>query len=145
MADARAGITLAAAMLVVGACGENPGNPKPGDVPVFGAIAESESITVLGTEPFWSARIEGLQLRYTTPESPNAAPVTVNRFAGNGGLGFSGTLAAAPLQLAISPGACSDGMSDRRYPYTATLSIGSTLMQGCAYTDRQPFADRQIR
>lgn len=120
-------------------CGD-ASDPEPGEVPVFGGIGEDETIAALGTEPFWNARIEGAQLTYSTPDDIDGRAVTVSRFAGNGGLGISGTLDGAPLQLAITPGSCSDGMSDRTYPYTATLAIGDVVSPGCAYTDGQAFS-----
>jgi len=130
-------------LLALGACGSSTGDPKPGDVPVFDGIGEGEAITALGNEPFWSARIEGAQLTYSTPDNIGGTQIAVTRFAGNGGLGFSGTLAGAPLQLAITPGECSDGMSDRAYPFTATLAISDTVMRGCAYTPGQPFSGEE--
>ena len=56
-----------------------------------------------------------------------------------GGLGFSGTLDGAAFDMTVTPGACSDGMSDRTYPYTVTLKIGDDTREGCAWTDAQPF------
>ena len=41
--------------------------------------------------------------------------------------------------MTVTPGACSDGMSDRTYPYTVTLKIGDDTREGCAWTDAQPF------
>ena len=35
---------------------------------------------------------------------------------------------------------CSDTMSDRIYPYTATLSLGETMLLGCGYTSDEPFS-----
>ena len=122
------------------ACGANGGDPKPGDVPAFDAIGEGEIITAAGTEPFWSARIEGTTLTYSTPENIDGTRMTIDRFAGNGGLGISGELKGSPLQLAITPGECSDGMSDRIYPYTATLALEGENLLGCAYTDVQGFS-----
>lgn len=132
-----------APLLAAASCGSETGNPKPGDVPVFDGIGESEVITALGNEPFWSARIEGAQLTYSTPDNIEGTAIAVTRFAGNGGLGISGTIDGAALQLALTPGACSDGMSDRTYPYGATLAIGDTTLSGCAYTDAQPFAGEE--
>ena len=131
---------LAAAL---GACGSNGGDPKPGDVPVFDGIGEDEIITALGTEPFWSARIEGASLTYSTPENIDGTLVTIQRFAGNGGLGISGELNGSSLQLAVTPGECTDGMSDRTYPYTATLALGNQNLLGCAYTDMQEFSGEE--
>jgi uncharacterized membrane protein len=141
-------LALCSAMtLALGACGSGkddpkPG-PKPGDVAVYNGIGEDEAITALGNEPFWSARIEGAQLTYSTPDNIEGTAIAVTRFAGNGGLGISGTLDGAPLQLAITPGKCSDGMSDRSYPFTATLAISDTVLRGCAYTDGQPFSGEE--
>ena len=54
--------------------------------------------------------------------------------------GFSGLRNGEALDLTVTPGACSDGMSDRSYPLTATLRFGPEQREGCAWTDRQPFS-----
>ena len=126
------------AALALAAC--SGGAPDmPGEVAVFDGIADSEVISALGTEPFWSAKVEGATLTWSTPDNIEGTRIAVTRFAGNGGLGISGTLDGEPLQMAVTPGACSDGMSDRTYPFTVTLNIGNAQFNGCAYTDRQPF------
>lgn len=139
-AKVLASLSAMAPLLALAGCGSGSTGPVPGEVPVFNGIDADETITALGNEPFWSARIDGAQLTYSTPDDPLGAAVAVTRFAGNGGLGISGTLDGAPLQLAITPGACSDGMSDRTYPYGATLAIGDVTLSGCAYTDALPFS-----
>lgn len=106
---------------------------------VFAGIAPGETVSLVGTEPFWGGTVKGDRFVYTTLENEAGSAVAVRRFAGNGGLGFSGTLDGKPLDLAITPGECSDGMSDRRFPYVATLRIAAEQRNGCAYTDRQPF------
>ncbi|MGB3738274.1 MAG: hypothetical protein WA948_02860 [Pontixanthobacter sp.] len=106
----------------------------------FAQIAEGEVVRFTGTEPFWGGEVVGEQLIYTTPENPDGATIQVRRFAGMNGLGYSGTLDGAAFDLAITPGTCSDQMSDRSYPYTATLRLGDETRNGCAFTDAQPFA-----
>ncbi|MBT8388862.1 MAG: hypothetical protein KJP13_04350 [Altererythrobacter sp.] len=113
----------------------------PGEVLAFDEISESEVITALGNEPFWNAVIEADTLTYSTPENIGGQAIAVTRFAGNGGLGFSGQLNGEPFNLAVTPGECSDTMSDRSYPYTVTLTIDAELRNGCAYTDSQMFTD----
>ena len=130
-------------MLTLAACSGRDSQERPGEVPVFDEITEDEVITLLGTEPFWSARIESSQLTYSTPDNFDGEVIEITRFAGNGGLGFSGTLQGAPLQVAVTPGDCSDGMSDRTYPLTATLSVGEANLLGCGYTDRKPFTGEE--
>ena len=78
-------------------------------------------------------------MTYETPEKPAGGRITVARFAGRGGLSYSGTLDGANLTMTITPGSCSDGMSDRRFPFTVTLQIGDALRNGCAYSDAHPF------
>lgn len=137
----RGSVTLVMALALawsVAACKSGSGE-APGEVPVFDGIGEGEAITALGTEPFWSAKISGSTLTYSTPDNFDGVEIEVSRFAGNGGLGFSGTLDGVALNIAVTPGDCSDQMSDRTYPYTVTLKIGDAQLDGCAYTDRQPF------
>ena len=98
-------------------------------------IAEQAVLRVTGTEPFWGGTVAGDTFTYTTLENQVGEAIAVTRFAGRGGLSFSGTRAGAPLDLAITPGACSDGMSDRTYPFVATLQLGSDQRQGCAWRD----------
>ena len=116
----------------------------PGEVLAFDGIAEDEVITALGTEPFWSATITGNEMVYSTPENIEGRRASLTRFAGNGGLGFTGTFEDTPLQLTVTPGECSDGMSDRTYPFTSTLKIGEELRAGCAYTDQQSFSGEEL-
>ena len=134
---------LAFGALALGACSSDPGEITRDSEP-FGAIAEDARISVLGTEPFWGLEIEpgesGYSATYSTPENIDGTSFAVTRFAGNNGLGFSGELEGQPIQLAITPGDCSDGMSDRTFPYTATVALGDATLLGCAYTSDEPFA-----
>ena len=106
----------------------------------FAAIAPAETIRLVGTEPFWGGTIRGNEMLYSTPENQAGESIAVRRFAGNNGLGFSGTWDGMPLDLTITPGTCSDGMSDRSYPFVATLKLGDEQRNGCAWTDRMPFS-----
>lgn len=105
----------------------------------FDAVGAQESINLLGTEPFWALRVEGQEGLWTTPENQSGTRFAVTRFAGNGGLGLSGTLEGKPLTATLTPGECSDGMSDRRFPFVATIALGGETLRGCGYTQSQPF------
>lgn len=130
--------TFAIAASLLAACSTEPGEISRDSVP-FDGIAPNAEIKSLGTEPFWGLDIqpsgESYAARYSTPEMPEGRVFPMTRFAGNNGLGFSGELSGQTVQLAITPGACSDGMSDRIYPFTATLLLGESTLLGCAYTD----------
>ena len=106
-------------------------------------IAADETISFSGTEPFWNGKVGGGRLTYATPENQAGETIAVRRFAGNNGLGFTGTMAGQPLDLTVTPGQCSDGMSDRVFPLTATLRIGTEQRNGCAWTDRRPYSQER--
>lgn len=105
----------------------------------YAAIGTDETIRFTGTEPFWGGQVVGARLTYTTPENPDGITTPVERFAGNSGLGFSGILDGARFDMTVTEGDCSDGMSDRTYPFTVTLLVGEEQRQGCAWTEARPF------
>jgi uncharacterized membrane protein len=137
----------AAALLLLAAACQPSQDAREGAAPAilaetsaapFAGIGDTETIRFTGTEPFWSGEVANGRLTYATPENQAGETVPVRRFAGNNGLGFSGILGDRPLDMTITPGACSDGMSDRTYPYTATLQLGEEQRRGCAWTEREP-------
>ena len=145
------GRTLAPiACCLLAACGAGASSPSPApsssptaatatDTASYSGIGTGETVYFTGTEPFWGGEVSGKALTYTTPENQSGESVAVERFAGRNGISFSGQLAATPFMLAVTPGKCSDGMSDRSYPFTATLQVRGKLREGCAWTDKQAF------
>lgn len=137
-------VALLPAALV--SCAQSDGEISRNTQP-FDGISPSTSIKLLGTEPFWSVDIEpagkAFQARYSTPDNTVGTDFTAERFAGNNGIGFSGEMDGKSVQIALTPGACSDGMSDRTYPYTATVAIGDATLFGCGHTGDEPFSGEQ--
>lgn len=114
----------------------------PGDADdhsAFAEIAASETIHFSGTEPFWGGETSGERLTYSTPDNPQGTTIAVERFSGRGGLSLSGKLDGQPVDLTVTAGKCSDGMSDRSYPFVATLMLGIETRNGCAWTDSKGF------
>ena len=105
----------------------------------FDAIAPGDTVSFAGTEPFWGGTVKDGQLTYRTPENADGVTIPIDRFAGNSGLGLSGALGERSLDLTITRGTCADRMSDRTYPYTATLALDGEVQAGCAWTDREPY------
>lgn len=105
----------------------------------FDKVAADEVINLVGTEPFWGIRIADGKASYSNPDQPDGVEFDVTRFAGNNGLGCSGSMGEADVTITLTPGECSDGMSDRVFPYVATIALGEETLRGCGYTDRQPF------
>lgn len=131
---ARAGLLP----LLLAACGGGDPAGVPGDAndrQPFSQVPDGATIRFTGTEPFWGGRVAGGMLTWSTPENVDGVEIQVIRFAGRGGLSFSGELAGESFDLAITPGSCSDGMSDRGYNYVATASIGGSVREGCAWIE----------
>lgn len=134
------------AIMALAACSPSDGIDPEGAV--YDGIAPDETISLLGTEPFWGVEINprsdgGQTARLSSPEDIEGSSFDAERFAGNNGLGFTGELDGKPVQIAITPGTCSDGMSDRSYPFTATVAVGDATLFGCGYSDDAPFAGPQ--
>ncbi|MEM6828861.1 MAG: hypothetical protein AAF553_13025 [Pseudomonadota bacterium] len=128
--------------IAVGGCASEDGINPDGDV--YDGIEVDTAITLLGTEPFWgldiAAEADGAHAaRFSTPDDIDGRTFALTRFAGNNGLGFSGELEGEQIQVAITPGECSDGMSDRNYPFAATVLLAEDSLFGCAYTQGDPF------
>jgi len=111
------------------------------DTQAYSGIGADEVVHFTGTEPFWGGQVSGEALTYTTPENQTGEMIAVDRFAGRNGISFSGELGGMPFVLAVTPGECSDGMSDRRYPFTVTLQVKGEQRKGCAWSDKHPLAD----
>lgn len=123
---------------------ENGGVPGDSDsARPFGEITPAETLHFLGTEPFWGGKVTGGSLNYSTPATPEGTRIAVSRFAGRNGLGLSGKLADKTFDMTVTPGKCSDGMSDRSFPFTVTLKLGEEVREGCGWTDRQSFTQNK--
>jgi uncharacterized membrane protein len=132
-------LAVPTAALLAAACApaQQDGIDPKGEV--FAAVAPQEVVTLTGTEPFWNLVIDQGEGVWTTPDNQPGTRFAVTRFAGNNGLGFTGTLNAQPLTATLTPGECSDGMGDRRFPFVATIALGGETLEGCGYTTSQPF------
>ena len=135
--------SIATLAFFAAACAGGDSAPAPGDVEVFSGIREGETVRFTGTEPFWNGTVASGEATYTTPDNIEGVTFPVERFAGNSGVSFSGMMDNQRWDMMVTPGECSDGMSDRDYPYTVTLMIGEEHRRGCAWTDRQPFEERR--
>ena len=129
----------------VAACGKGAPDPSPGPAPKPAAGGISAclmqdgrrlSVTPLravGTEPFWGARIEGRCVTYSHPEDQQGTRVWTRYSANRGGGTWTGALGGQRFILATRPQpGCSDGMSDKRYPFAVALTVGGEQRRGCA-------------
>lgn len=127
-------------LVMLAACQAGGGTPGSGPTEAFSGIGPAETVQFTGTEPFWGGEVKGGAVLYTTPEDMAGQRFTVKSFSGNNGISYSGTMQGQSFDMMVTPGECSDGMSDRTYPFTVTLMIGTEQRRGCAWTEAQPFS-----
>lgn len=132
-------LPVLAALMAFSACSPAKTDGIDPEGKAFDAVAPQDVVTLVGTEPFWSLTVEGETGNWATPDNQPGTRFALTRFAGNGGMGFTGALGDKPLTATLTPGTCSDGMSDRRFPFVATIALGGETFEGCGYTDSQPF------
>lgn len=112
-----------------------PNPSPPATSAVFGGLDLSQPFTVRGTEPFWAIAVTPATLDYSGVDRPqetaaNAGPVITTAVA-------TWTVTTSlnnALVVVLTPGPCSDGMSDTVYPLNATVIRPSETLTGCAGT-----------
>jgi len=120
--------TTAAATDTIKPGDETPAPAASPDLPEFPRLFRA-----VGTEPFWAIHVGEEKLRYMTPESQNGEQIEFRREqTERDEVAIAATLDGLPMMLRGRIEECSDGMSDRIYPYTVTLKIGEEARNGCA-------------
>ena len=84
-----------------------------------------------GTEPFWNVNVEGDTLTFTAPDDQAGIAMQGTRRTRGDTLELSGTHGGKPFVLEVSPGECSDGMSDNVYALSARFRFGDMDYAGC--------------
>ncbi|RPF72201.1 COG3650 family protein [Aurantiacibacter spongiae] len=138
MISLRTILALTGGPLLLAACQSGEAGGAPGDTSdsrPYAGISQDATIHLIGTEPFWNGTVADGTFTYATPENIDGDRIAVERFAGRGGVSYSGTHRGAPVDLMITPGRCSDQMSERTYPFTATLQIDGETRLGCAWRE----------
>lgn len=129
-------LTLAFCALALTACrpeaDEPPAPAEPAAAPEPAATPApagfSGDMNVIGTEPFWAVDIRAQALKLQRPdhetiEVANPGPVQE---------GGSFVWRSGPLTVTLTEATCSDGMSDRVYPYAAAVEVDGEGLSGCA-------------
>lgn len=130
---------LAVAVLGLAACSNSNEAPPaeapatPGPPAALGGVDLGQPLRAIGTEPFWGVEITPQTITYTAPDTPgvtatNPGPTIQGTTAVYAAAGAGGTT----LVVTLIATECSDGMSDRVYPLTARVELGSQTLNGCA-------------
>jgi heat shock protein HslJ len=80
-----------------------------------------------GTEPFWALTIDGRTMRFEAPGRPTVtvpAPKPIHGFAGE-------IWQTRRINVNTNHVRCNDGMSDRTYPDTVTVTVDGRIWKGC--------------
>ncbi len=113
-----------------------PQSPADGGDPCMtqdGRPLRVAPLRATGTEPFWSARVQGRCVTYSNPEDQGGTRIWTRHRSARAGGSWSGVLAGRRFELRVRPDpGCSDGMSDRQYPLAADLRLGDERRSGCA-------------
>ena len=109
-------LILAGAAMLIGGCAMT--TPPQSSQPSYFA---------LGTEPFWNLEITTTQLRFhgldlepLAVANPGVRTTAEGRF-----------YRTRLMQVAIRPGSCSDGMSDREYVESVSVNVHGRTFHGC--------------
>ena len=140
-------LTTLALTFVLAACGDKQSPSADSSAVAVTAdsatVSTAEPLRALGTEPFWALDIDSTGLRFTTPEDTSGKrfpPNAPSPIAGDTLVWMAETEMVA-IHVRIWREPCSDGMSDRTYPYTAIVRVAGTTYRGCA-DRRQVIAPR---
>ncbi|MGY0558445.1 COG3650 family protein [Lysobacter sp. A421] len=85
-----------------------------------------------GNEPFWSVKVDGDTLTYTTPEMQPGKRLTAERSDHAAGVTFNGIDGGKAFVLDVTGGQCQDSMSGEMFEYTSTFRYDGMEMTGCA-------------
>lgn len=98
------------------------------------AMDISQPITARGTEPFWALTITGgAKFRLQRPDHPDVTAEAPGAAMSPGGTTWVARGAKGEqLTVTLRPGACSDGMSDLKYPMSAEVVLLNETLIGCA-------------
>jgi uncharacterized membrane protein len=108
------------------------GEPDPGGKPWQRRTAQTAAWHAFGNEPFWSVESRGGTLVFKTPDDQAGVTLSGRRVPSLVGTVILGDGPKGEFHLGITPGECSDGMSDRTYAHASTFIYGGTTYKGCA-------------
>ena len=136
-------IALIATALLITACGDTPLGaseeaPPPADAPIVVGPDYSGDFDAVGTEPFWAIKVRADRTTLTRPDHPDVTTANTGvRIDGEQGV-FDATAGETRLVLRLTPGDCTDGMSNRHYGYQAEVWIDRETLRGCASKVQKP-------
>ena len=128
---------LLAALAGLTACTPPPSGPSDAAPPPIGATF-ALPMRLVGTEPFWGATITVDAITLSGADRPHLRfPAGGREVTGAGVRWRTQTSSGDPVEVTLLRETCSDGMSDRVYPFHATVVLGRETLGGCAMTETE--------
>lgn len=132
-------VVLPIVLLLASACSrpvtpvpETRPEPAPAPAATPATAATGDAWRAFGNEPFWSVEARGGTLVFKTPEDQVGMTLQGRRVPSLVGTVILGQGEGGEFHLGITPGECSDGMSDRSHAYAATFLLAGRTYRGCA-------------
>jgi uncharacterized membrane protein len=132
----------AAPLLLLAACDQLTPAPAPAPAPappppvassIFGGLDLSQPFTVRGTEPFWAIAVTPATLDYSGLDRPQETAANPGPQVTTAVATYAVTTSLNnPVVVVLTPGPCSDGMSETVYPLNATVIRPGETLTGCA-------------
>lgn len=117
----------ASVMLALGACATLPAGNS-----VSLPLGADKSYFAMGTEPGWTAEITPTEINYAGNYGSTQIRVPISKAVQRpGGVQYSGTANGQSIEVDILYAQCNDGMSDRRYQHSVSLTANGTTYKGC--------------
>lgn len=102
----------------------------------------TETLNITGTEPFWGGHLRTGRLVFETPEKPKGEVIRVRRTAGPRAISFRGAGTQGMFAMVVRRHLCSDGMSDRDFPFEVTITYARGTLHGCGWSARRPYIEK---
>ncbi len=125
MTPIRAGAAIA--LVAIGLAGCSGGSPLSSD------------FNLVGMDPFWAVQIsaERKTAKFSRPGEPDLdIGFPVESKAEDGAIILTSTSPAGDVVMTLTKSDCNDGMSDRKYPYEASVSYKGRTLKGCGASKR---------
>ncbi len=138
-------LLLASAVLLAACAGEEASTgTDPALSAGAGASAEAQAaafalpLRLVGAEPFWGGTIGEEAITLIGADRPELRFPTGERVVGGAGARWrTRSSDGRSLELTVLREPCSDGMSERRYPFQVTAVVDGETLRGCALTEAE--------
>jgi heat shock protein HslJ len=114
--------------LALAGCAGTRGPSTPAASGDTAVTALSLPYFAMGQEPGWTLEVTADRLAYS---GDYGAVRITEAHVGARAAGGVTTISGKRLRLSITPGPCSDGMSDRRYGETVEMMVDGKMLRGC--------------